>query len=106
MQRNPAQGRIDLGFEAISIEHRSSAPVQRHDVCFVRVVKVIFSLHRSEIFLSYPRTMRLVQMPNVSALRNFNAAALWAGITTFVWFATGMVPLQIALSGQVGMDTA
>lgn len=36
--------------------------------------------------------------------RDFNAAALWAGLTTFVWFASGMVPLQIAVSGQLGLS--
>jgi len=31
---------------------------------------------------------------------------LWAGITTFVWFASGMVPLQIAVSAELGLDPA
>lgn len=35
-----------------------------------------------------------------------NTAALLAGITTFIWFASGMVPLQIAVSGQLGLDAA
>ncbi len=38
--------------------------------------------------------------------RDFNAAALWAGLTTFIWFASGMVPLQIAVSGQLGLSAA
>ena len=41
-----------------------------------------------------------------SVARDFNAAALWAGLTTFIWFASGMVPLQIAVSAQLGLDAA
>jgi benzoate membrane transport protein len=41
-----------------------------------------------------------------SVARDFNAAALWAGVTTVIWFASGMVPLQIAVSGQLGLDAA
>jgi benzoate membrane transport protein len=41
-----------------------------------------------------------------SLARDFNAAALWAGLTTFVWFASGMVPLQIAVSEQLGLSAA
>lgn len=41
-----------------------------------------------------------------SLARDFNAAALWAGLTAFVWFASGMVPLQIAVSGQLGLNAA
>jgi benzoate membrane transport protein len=36
-------------------------------------------------------------------LRDFNMAAFWAGITGFVWYAFGTVPLQIAVSGQLGL---
>lgn len=39
-------------------------------------------------------------------VRDSNAATLWAGITTFVWFASGMVPLQIAVSAELGLDSA
>jgi predicted benzoate:H+ symporter BenE len=35
-----------------------------------------------------------------------NAAAAWAGITAFVWYAFGAVPLHIAVSGQLGLSTA
>lgn len=38
--------------------------------------------------------------------KDFNAAALWAGITTFVWYAFGAVPLHIAVSAQLGLSTA
>ena len=39
-------------------------------------------------------------------LSDFNAAALWAGVTAFVWYAFGAVPLHIAVSGQLGLSTA
>lgn len=38
--------------------------------------------------------------------KDFNAAALWAGITAFVWYAFGAVPLHIAVSAQLGLSTA
>ena len=38
--------------------------------------------------------------------RDFNAAAFWAGITGFVWYAFGTVPLHIAVSGALGLSTA
>lgn len=41
-----------------------------------------------------------------SFARDANAATLWAGLTTFVWFASGMVPLQIAVSSELGLDPA
>lgn len=41
--------------------------------------------------------------PSVSEL---NAPAAWAGITAFVWYAFGAVPLHIAVSGQLGLTTA
>jgi benzoate membrane transport protein len=39
-------------------------------------------------------------------IKDFNAAALWAGITAFVWYAFGTVPLHIAVSAQLGLSTA
>lgn len=39
-------------------------------------------------------------------LRDFSMAAFWAGITGFVWYAFGAVPLHIAVSGQLGLTTA
>jgi benzoate membrane transport protein len=36
-------------------------------------------------------------------LSDLNAAAVWAGITAFVWYAFGSVPLHIAVSGQLGL---
>lgn len=39
-------------------------------------------------------------------VRDFNAAAFWAGVAAFVWFAAGMVPLQIAVSAQLALNAA
>lgn len=39
-------------------------------------------------------------------LRDFNSAAVWAGLTAFVWYAFGAVPLHIAVSAQLGLSTA
>jgi benzoate membrane transport protein len=41
-----------------------------------------------------------------SFLADLNAPAAWAGITAFVWYAFGSVPLHIAVSGQLGLTTA
>jgi len=38
-------------------------------------------------------------------LHDFNMPAFWAGITGFVWYAFGAVPLQIAVAGQLGLTT-
>jgi benzoate membrane transport protein len=37
----------------------------------------------------------------MSYLRDFNMSAFWAGITGFVWYAFGTVPLQIAVADQL-----
>ncbi len=42
----------------------------------------------------------------MSYLRDFNMAAFWAGITGFVWYAFGTVPLHIAVSSQLGLTIA
>ncbi len=34
---------------------------------------------------------------------DINAAALWAGVTAFVWYAFGAVPLHIAVASQLGL---
>ena len=39
-------------------------------------------------------------------LRDLNAPAVWAGITTFVWYAVGLLPVQIAVTGQFGLSAA
>ena len=38
-----------------------------------------------------------------TVLHDFNAAAVWAGLTTFIWYAVGMVPVQVAVIGQFGL---
>jgi len=38
-------------------------------------------------------------------LAQFSSAALWSGITAFVWYAFGAVPLHIGVSGQLGLTT-
>ncbi len=38
--------------------------------------------------------------------RDFNTSALWAGITAFIWYALGTVPLHIAVSQQLGLSAA
>jgi benzoate membrane transport protein len=47
-----------------------------------------------------------VRTRRASLLRDFNQAAAWAGLTTFLWYAVGMVPVQIAVVGQFGLDRA
>jgi benzoate membrane transport protein len=42
----------------------------------------------------------------MSYLRDFNVATFWAGITAFIWYAFGTVPLQIAVLGQLGLSTS
>ena len=39
-------------------------------------------------------------------LQDLSAPAIWAGLTAFVWYAFGAVPLQIAVSEQLGLSTA
>src|SRR5207302_1554311 len=39
-------------------------------------------------------------------LRDFSAPAAWAGLTTFLWYAVGMVPVQIAVIGAFGLGRA
>ncbi len=45
-------------------------------------------------------------MNSRALFRDFNSAALWAGLTAFVWYAFGAVPLHIAVSEQLGLSTA
>ena len=37
-------------------------------------------------------------------LADFSSAALWSGLTAFVWYAFGAVPLHIGVSGQLGLS--
>src|SRR5438552_2732439 len=41
-----------------------------------------------------------------SIWHDFSAPAAWAGLTTFLWYAVGMVPVQIAVIGQFGLERA
>ncbi len=50
------------------------------------------------------RGIRLAEIRH--RLRELRQAAVWTGITTFIWYAFGAVPLHIAVSEQLGLDTA
>lgn len=39
-------------------------------------------------------------------MRDLHSAAWWAGLTAFVWYAFGAVPLHISVSEQLGLTTA
>ena len=39
-------------------------------------------------------------------LRDINAAALWAGVSAFIWYAFGTIPLQIAVAEQLRLEAA
>lgn len=43
-------------------------------------------------------------MSRTGILGDFNSAALWAGVTAFVWYAFGGVTLQIAVAEQLGLS--
>ena len=43
-------------------------------------------------------------MSSRTLLRDLNSAALWAGLTAFVWYAFGAVPLHIGVSEQLGLS--
>ncbi|MFQ5682295.1 MAG: benzoate/H(+) symporter BenE family transporter [Candidatus Binatia bacterium] len=45
-------------------------------------------------------------MNNSRRVEELSAAALWAGLTAFVWYAFGAVPLHIGVSEQLGLSTA
>jgi len=38
--------------------------------------------------------------------RDINSSALWAGLTAFVWYAFGAVPLHMAVASQLGLSVA
>jgi len=52
------------------------------------------------------RGMGAVPLRRRTIFDDFNQAAAWAGITTFLWYAVGMVPVQIAVIGSFGLDRA
>jgi len=35
---------------------------------------------------------------------DFNMAALWAGLTAFVWYGFGALPLHLEVAGQLGLS--
>jgi benzoate membrane transport protein len=37
-------------------------------------------------------------------LADFHPAAFWAGITAFIWYAFGAVPIQIAVADRLGLS--
>ena len=39
-------------------------------------------------------------------IRDFNMAALWAGLTTFVWYVFGALPLHLEVAGQLSLNAA
>ena len=44
---------------------------------------------------------------NLDAIgRDFRASALWAGLTAFIWYAFGAIPLHLAVAKQLGISTA
>ena len=43
-------------------------------------------------------------MARAGILKDFSSAALWSGLTAFVWYAFGAVPLHIGVSGQLGLS--
>ena len=45
-------------------------------------------------------------MKLLTIVRDFNAPAFWAGVTAFVWYAFGAVPLHIAVAGQLDLSSA
>jgi len=40
-----------------------------------------------------------------SLVGGFNMAAMWAGLTAFVWYAFGALPLHLEIAGQLGLTT-
>ena len=44
-----------------------------------------------------------MKLPGI--VKDFNTSAMWAGLTAFVWYAFGAVPLHIAVAGQLGLSS-
>lgn len=47
-----------------------------------------------------------IARPRLAIWRDFHTAAIWAGLTAFVWYAFGTVPLHIAVSQQLHLSAA
>ena len=63
----------------------------------------------SRMFLGAQTTSERNGSPftNVNDLfEDFTGAAFWAGVTAFIWYAFGAVPLQIAVAQQLDLTTA
>ncbi|MFN8632213.1 MAG: EAL domain-containing protein [Chloroflexota bacterium] len=56
--------------------------------------------------MSSPALVTSLKKLGAPILRDANPAAIAAGVTTFIWYAVGMVPVQIAAVGQFGLDPA
>lgn len=54
--------------------------------------------------LARPRGRGAVARRRRSVFHDLNQAAAWAGLTTFLWYAVGMVPVQIAVIASFGLD--
>ena len=39
-------------------------------------------------------------------VRDFNMASVWAGLTAFIWYAFGAMPLHLEVAGQLGLTTS
>ncbi len=39
-------------------------------------------------------------------VRDFNMAAVWAGLTAFVWYGFGALPLHLEVAGQLGLSAS
>ncbi|MEE9255774.1 MAG: benzoate/H(+) symporter BenE family transporter, partial [bacterium] len=50
--------------------------------------------------------MSATSEPRGSIFRDFNAAALGAGLTAYFWFAFGTVPIHLAIASQLGLSPA
>jgi benzoate membrane transport protein len=42
---------------------------------------------------------------NMPFIRDLNMAAVWAGLTTFVWYTFGALPLHLEVAGQLGLSS-
>ncbi|MEE9257651.1 MAG: benzoate/H(+) symporter BenE family transporter, partial [bacterium] len=47
-----------------------------------------------------------METPRGPIMRDFNMLALWAGLTAFIWYAFGAIPLHLAVARQLGLTAA
>jgi hypothetical protein len=43
-------------------------------------------------------------MPTRPLWQDFNLASFWAGVTAYLWYAFGALPLHLEVAGQLGLD--